>query len=177
MRTSFLACGFGFFASLALGANNGPSDFTTEGNRQKLESGTATLLVAPESSGQVSSNHAILRRGALQFTAAAGYRVQASSLQILAAASRAAGTIQVTDSGLIKISARAGVLRVEDATGGLVASLLPGETFSSNSLQPAEVRLRRCGGHDPHEHDAHNFDSHAADRDCPPVSPSRPPGR
>jgi len=170
MRKLGLACVLGLLVSNVPGADNGAGVFTTTGNRQKLESGAATLLVAPASSGQASADHVTLRRGALQFTATAGYRVQALSLQVLAA-SKASGTVQVTDNGLIKVVARAGVLRVEDAAGSVVASLLPGDTFSSSAPQSADIRRRGCGGRD-----FHAADSIEDDRGCPPVSPSRPRG-
>jgi len=76
MRKLGLACVLGLLVSNVPGADNGAGVFTTTGNRQKLESGAATLLVAPASSGQASADHVTLRRGALQFTATHGPRLR-----------------------------------------------------------------------------------------------------
>ncbi len=93
-----------------------------------LNTGTRVMLT-PNSRGKVFSDRTLLERGVSELTGSGTYRIEALNLKVLPQSANSVAQVGVNTSNHLVVTAKGGPVDVRNATGVLVAMVMPGNAM------------------------------------------------
>jgi hypothetical protein len=103
----------------------------------------AKVILTPSSRGKVYMDRTLLEKGSTELMGNGSYRIDALSLKVVPDSASSVAQVALNNNNRIVVAAKSGTVNVKNASGVLVAMVMPGNAieFDPNSATPAISKI------------------------------------